>query len=91
MPNSEEYDESADFFDAHRQWRVGLHRLNMAVEKHSTTLYEGKTEMGELVALINGNAEGLQRICDSCGLSWRDAVCVWGIWVQPRLDRRGLP
>lgn len=90
MPNSEEYEETTDYYDAHRQWKTGLYRLTMAVEKHANTHYEGKTEMGEMVGLINGDGDSLQRICDACGLSWRDAICVWGIWVQPKLNRVGI-
>ncbi|KIM23665.1 hypothetical protein M408DRAFT_332267 [Serendipita vermifera MAFF 305830] len=92
MPNSEDYDREADYFDAHRQWKTGLHRLQRAVSKHATgPRYEGKSELEELVALVGGDARVLVSLCNACGMGWRDAICVYGIWIQPSMTRTNLP
>ena len=92
MPNSEDYDREADYFDAHRQWKTGLHRLQRTAAKHATGgRYEGKNELEELVALVGGDARVLISLCTACGMGWRDATCLYGIWVQPSMTRTNLP
>ncbi|PVF94818.1 hypothetical protein CPB86DRAFT_828365 [Serendipita vermifera] len=90
MPSSEDYEQEMDYFDAHRQWKISLHRLNRAIQKHSNARYEGKVDLEEIARLINGDVEALRQICLSCGLSWRDALCVYGIWVQHNMTRQDL-
>jgi nuclear pore complex protein Nup85 len=90
MPSSEDYEQEMDYFDAHRQWKTSLYRLTRVTEKHANTRYEGKVEMEEITRLIRGDPDALRQICLSCGLTWRDAVCVYGIWVQHNLTRQGL-
>jgi nuclear pore complex protein Nup85 len=92
MPNSEDYDREADYFDAHRQWKTNLHRLQRAVAKHAGgPTYEGKAELEELVALVGGDPRALVDLSHACGMSWRDAICVYGIWIQPSMTRKDLP
>ncbi|KAG8818697.1 hypothetical protein FRC19_010396, partial [Serendipita sp. 401] len=91
MPSSEDYDQDADFFDALRQWKTSLHRLTRAKEKHSKSHYEGSVDMEEIVSLIAGKPDALQRICKSCDMTWREAICVYGVWVHPQLTRNDLP
>jgi len=92
MPNSEDYAREADYFDAHRQWKTGLYRLQRAVSNHATgARYEGKAELEEIVALVGGDSRVLMNMCNACGMSWRDAICVYGIWIQPSMTRLNLP
>jgi len=92
MPNSEDYDREADYFEAHRQWKTTLHRLQRAVSKHATAgRYEGKAELEELAALVGGDSRALVSMCNACGMGWRDALCVYGIWIQPSMTRANLP
>lgn len=92
MPSSEDYEREADYFDAHRQWKTGLHRLQRAVSKHASgPRYEGRAELEELVALVGGDPRALINLSQSCGMSWRDAICVYGIWIQPSMTRKDLP
>jgi nuclear pore complex protein Nup85 len=92
MPNSEDYGREADYFDAHRQWKTGLHRLQRAVSKHASgPRYEGRAELEELVALVGGDPRALISLSQACGMSWRDAICVYGIWIQPSMTRKDLP
>jgi hypothetical protein len=93
MPNSEDYDREADYFDAHRLWKTNLHRLQRAVNKHASggARYEGKLELEGLVALVGGDPHALIGLANDCGMSWRDAICVYGIWIQPGMTRKDLP
>lgn len=91
MPSSEEYDLESDYSDAHRQWKTSLHKLQQAIEKHANSRYDGKADMEEIAMLMEGSAGILQKLCVSCGLTWRDAICVYGIWIHPRLTREELP
>ncbi len=91
MPSSEDYEQEPDYFDSMRAWKTGHHRLTRARDKHANSLYEGKAEMEKITNLITGEPGTLVRMCIECGMSWREAICVFGIWVHPRMTRHDLP
>ncbi|CAG7850039.1 SubName: Full=Uncharacterized protein {ECO:0000313/EMBL:CCA72786.1} [Serendipita indica DSM 11827] len=91
MPSSEDYEQESDYFDSLRAWKTGHHRLTRARERHAKSLYEGKAEMEDITNLITGKTGTLVRMCTECGMSWREAICVFGIWVHPRMTRHDLP
>ena len=91
MPNLENFQHDLDFYDAHRLWKTGLHKLRRECAKHKDAKYEGKADLQEMLCLLEGNTRTLYEICERTGGGFREAVCVWGIWINEGLSREQLP
>jgi len=91
MPNLENFQHDQDFYDAHRLWKTGLHRVRRECVKHKDAKYEGKADLEEMLCLLEGDTRTLYEICERTGGGFREAVCVWGIWINEGLMREQLP
>ncbi|EJD50257.1 hypothetical protein AURDEDRAFT_160791 [Auricularia subglabra TFB-10046 SS5] len=52
---------------------------------------EWRAGLADVLGILEGNAEVVVRCCRESEEGWREAVCVWGVWVRVGLRRDDLP
>ena len=78
-------------YDAHRLWKTGLRKVQRECAKHKDSKYEGKADLEEMSCLLEGGTRTLYEIYERNGAEFREAVCVWGIWINEGLSRTHPP
>ncbi|KZW00006.1 hypothetical protein EXIGLDRAFT_723166 [Exidia glandulosa HHB12029] len=92
-PRSSAYGMDNEFFLAWRQWkeRVAVLRREFDAMPQREGVDEWRAEVSDILGILEGNAEVVLRSCKDSEAGWREAVCVWGVWVRVGLRRDDLP
>lgn len=85
-----------DFVFASRRWsgevraiRLGMDRV--PEQKRTDGFQNWWERLSDIVGILEGRADVIQRTCEELGADWKEAVAAWCIFVEPRLRRDGLP
>ena len=90
-PRSTNYATEQEYLSAHRRWKASLRPLKS--ELGDLPDEEWQRALVDILGILDGQREVVLRICseEEGGHGWREALSVWGIWVQPDFRRRDLP
>lgn len=91
-PRSSAFAMDNEFFLAWRQWkeRVAVLRREFDALPRAEGA-EWRAGLADVLGILEGNAEVVVRCCRESEAGWREAVCVWGVWVRVGLRRDDLP
>jgi nuclear pore complex protein Nup85 len=92
LPRSSQCETDEAFFVLRRQWAEELATLRIAMDElpHEERNIPFLQELDDLAAIMSGNRRVLIKLCRECGGGWKEALCVWGMWIRIGLRRSGL-
>ncbi|GJJ11510.1 hypothetical protein Clacol_005743 [Clathrus columnatus] len=90
-PRSTKFTTEHDFFSAWRQWKARV----SAFRKRLEGLLENENEewlswVLEIVQIMEGDKATIKRYCESFDEGWKEAICVWGVWVDVGMRRHHI-
>jgi nuclear pore complex protein Nup85 len=91
-PRSTNFDTEQEFFYAWRQWKTKAAGFRKQLELISDE--DGEDWLPwllEIAHIMEGDKDTIIRYCESYEEGWKEAVCVWGVWVDVGLRRQTLP
>ncbi|KAF9526094.1 Nup85 nucleoporin-domain-containing protein [Crepidotus variabilis] len=85
-----------DFAYAMRRWsdKVKALRIDMDRVPENDRFDEFDNwwdRLGDIVGILEGRSEVLQRVCEELGADWKEICVAWSVFVDPRLRRQDLP
>lgn len=90
-PRSTKFTTEHDFFDAWRQWKSRVVAFRKRLEKLSEEENEDWLPwILEIVQIMEGDKAMIKRYCESYDEGWKEAICVWGVWVDVGLRRHHI-
>jgi len=90
-PRSTRYSTEHDFFVAWRHWKNRVVALRKQMDQVSDE--EGGNWlpwMLEIVRIMEGDKSTAKRHCQYYTEGWKEALCVWGVWVDVGLRRHHI-
>ncbi|KAG8869065.1 hypothetical protein FRB97_001630 [Tulasnella sp. 331] len=94
-PRSTSFNTEQEFYTAHRRWRGTVRGLReqLNVRDENDGRGEWREGLEDLVGVLEGDKDAVLKVCDEDygGYGWREAVSVWGIWVDVEVKRADLP
>jgi len=96
QPRMVNFISEKDFVYASRRWndKVKAIRLDMdhvPKDKRSDGFENWWSRLGDIVGVLEGRGDVIQRVCEELGANWKEVVAAWCIFVEPRMRRHGLP
>ena len=91
-PRSNSFDTEQEFFYTWRQWKSKIAGFRKKLELISDQ--DGGDWLPwllEIAHIIEGDKATILRYCESYEEGWKEAICVWGIWVDIGLRRQNIP
>ncbi|KAG9033438.1 hypothetical protein FRB95_014804 [Tulasnella sp. JGI-2019a] len=93
-PRSTSFNTEQEFYAAHRRWRGTVRGLReqLNVLEENDGRGEWREGLEDLVGVLEGDKDVILKVCDEeyGGYGWREAVAVWGIWVDVEVKRLDL-
>ncbi|KAF9054665.1 Nup85 nucleoporin-domain-containing protein [Panaeolus papilionaceus] len=85
-----------DFAYAMRRWHDKIKALRLDLNKiPEDDRYDDFDnwwdKLSDIVGVLEGRSEVLQRVCEDLGADWKEMVVAWTIFVDPRLRRQEVP
>ena len=94
QPRSTSFSTENEFFVAHRRWLQEVRQLRVEVDMLDDGDGRGEWREGleDMMGVLEGKQDVIVRMCsdEEGGHGWREAVGVWGIWVNVELRRDDL-
>ena len=95
-PRQRQYSTEKEFFTSSRRWREKSKALRIELDRVPETDrndgYENWWDnLSDLVGILEGREDVLQRVCVDLGGGWKEIVCTYGIWIDVGLRRADLP
>lgn len=91
-PRSTSFATEQEFYTAHRRWKASVKGLREQLDVIQDA-EEWREGLNDLVGVLEGDKDVILKVCDEDygGFGWREAVSVWGIWVDVEIKRQDLP
>lgn len=95
-PRQRQFTTEKEFFTSSRRWREKSKALRIELDRVPETDrndgYENWWDnLSDLVGILEGREDVLQRVCVDLGGGWKEIVCTYGIWIDVGLRRADLP
>lgn len=95
-PRQRQFTTEKEFFTSSRRWRERAKALRIELdrvpENDRNDGYENWWDnVSDLVGILEGREDVLQRVCVDLGGGWKEIVCTYGIWIDVALRRADLP
>ncbi|TDL24108.1 hypothetical protein BD410DRAFT_786808 [Rickenella mellea] len=95
-PRQKNYATEKEFFTASRRWKDRAKALRLELDRVPDDDRQDEFEnwwdnISDLLGIIEGRAEVLQRVCVELGGDWKEIICTWGVWIDVGLRRAELP
>ncbi|CAK5267637.1 unnamed protein product, partial [Mycena citricolor] len=96
QPRISNFDVERDFAYAFRRWRDKVKAVRVEMEKvpqsDRSDEYENWWDrLSDIVGVLEGRPEVVQRVCEELGADWKEVCAAWGVFVDPRLRRQDIP
>lgn len=91
-PRSTNFGTEQEFFYSWRQWKTKATGFRKQLELISDE--DGEDWLPwllEIAHILEGDKDTIIRYCESYEEGWKEAICVWGVWVDVGLRRQTLP
>ncbi|KAF9482632.1 hypothetical protein BDN70DRAFT_966723 [Pholiota conissans] len=95
QPRLMNFTAERDFAYAIRRWsdKVRALRIDMdkVPEEDRFDRFENWWErMSDIVGVLEGRQDVIQRVCEELGADWKEVAVAWGIFVDPRMRREDM-
>lgn len=95
QPRLQDFSAERDFVHATRRWKEKVKALRVKLDRvHEKDRHDGFDNwwdrMSDIVGILEGRGEVVQRVCVELGADWKEVCCAWGIFVDTRLRRQDL-
>lgn len=90
-PRSMSYSTEHEFFSARRQWKPRV----LAFKKKLGSLSDEEGGdwlpwIREIIHILEGDEATIKGFCESYPEGWKEAICIWGVWVDVGLRRNAV-
>ena len=95
-PRQRNFRTEKDFFIASRRWKDKIKTLRIELDRvPENDRFDGFENwwenISDLLGILEGREDVLKRVCIDLGGSWKEIICVYGIWIDVSLRRSELP
>ncbi|KAF5343825.1 hypothetical protein D9757_013915 [Collybiopsis confluens] len=95
-PRLPQFTAERDFAQASRRWKDKVKALRVEMDRIPEDSrfddYDNWWDsLSDIVGILEGRGEVLQRVCEELGADWKEVCAAWGIFVDSRLRRQDLP
>lgn len=95
-PRQRNFSTEKEFLATSRRWKDKVKALRIELdrvpERDRSDHFENWWEnVSDMLGILEGREDILQRICIELGGGWKEIICVYGIWVNVSLRRADLP
>jgi len=96
QPRLHAFHAEKDYAIAFRRWRDKIKAVRIQMDRVPTEERQDDAEnwwdqLSDIVGVLEGRGEVLQRVCSELGADWKEVCVAWGIFIEPRLRRQDLP
>ena len=96
QPRLQNFTAERDFAYASRRWndKVKAVRIEMdrvPEEDRQDDFDNWWDRLSDIVGILEGRGEIIQRVCGELGADWKEVCAAWGVFVDTRLRRQDLP
>lgn len=95
-PRLPQFTAERDFAYASRKWKDKVKALRVEMDRipedsRFDEFCNWWDPLSDVVGILEGRGEVIQRVCQELGADWKEACAAWGIFVDNRLRRQDLP
>ena len=95
-PRQTRFSTEKEFFTTSRRWKDRSRALRLELDRvpeddRNDGFEDWWENMSELLGILEGREEILQRVCLLLESGWKEMVCAYGIWIDVGLRRAELP
>jgi nuclear pore complex protein Nup85 len=95
-PRLHQFSAERDFAHATRRWKDKVKSLRIEMDQiPEDDRHDGSDDwwdrLSDIVSILEGRSEAIQRICVDLGADWKEVCAAWGIFVDTRLRRQDIP
>ncbi|KAF8216477.1 Nup85 nucleoporin-domain-containing protein [Mycena galopus ATCC 62051] len=96
QPRLQNFAAERDFAYASRRWKDKVKSLRVEMDQvpeddRSDDFDNWWDRLSDIVGILEGRGEIVQRVCEELGADWKEVCAAWGVFVDPRLGRQDLP
>ncbi len=96
QPRLSAYNTEKDFVHASRRWKEKIQALRVEMDRIPEEEREDDFDnwwdrLSDIVGILEGRGDVLQRVCDELGCDWKEVCAAWGVFINTRLRRQDLP
>ncbi|KAF9077929.1 Nup85 nucleoporin-domain-containing protein [Rhodocollybia butyracea] len=96
QPRLPQFSAERDFAYASRKWKDKVKALRVEMDRipegsRFDDFYDWWEALSDIVSILEGRGEVVQRVCEELGADWKEVCAAWGIFVDSRLRRQDLP
>ncbi|PFH51019.1 hypothetical protein AMATHDRAFT_59952 [Amanita thiersii Skay4041] len=96
QPFLKNFTAERDFVLASKRWGDKVKALRLEMDRVPETnrfddFDNWWDRLSDIVGILEGRPEVIQRICEELGADWKEVCVTWGVFVDPRLRRQDLP
>ncbi|KAJ3729997.1 Nup85 nucleoporin-domain-containing protein [Lentinula guzmanii] len=94
-PRLSQFTSERDFAYASRKWKDRVKALRVEMdrvpeESRLDDYYNWWDSLSDVLGILEGRGEVIQRVCEELGADWKEVCAAWGIFVDARLRRQDL-
>jgi nuclear pore complex protein Nup85 len=95
QPRLQTFTAERDFVLALNKWRNQVKALRIEMDRvPEAKRFDGFENwwdrFSDVVAILEGRADIIQRVCEELGADWKEVSAAWGVFVDARLRRQDL-
>lgn len=95
-PRLQQFSAERDFAVASRRWKDKIKTLRIELDRIPEEARDDGFEnwwdrLSDIVGVLEGRVDVIKRICEEVGADWKEVTAVWGVYIDGRLRRAGLP
>ncbi|KAI5124259.1 hypothetical protein M0805_005108 [Coniferiporia weirii] len=95
-PRQRHFSTEKEFFTTSRRWRDRAKTLRIDLDRipendRNDGFENWWDNVSDLVGILEGREDVLQRVCTDLGGGWKEIICAYGVWVDVGLRRAELP
>jgi nuclear pore complex protein Nup85 len=96
QPRLQNFPAERDFAYASRRWNDKVKSLRLELDRvPEEDRYDGFDNwwdrVSDLVGVLEGREEIIQKICNDTDGDWKEVAVAWGVFVDSRIRRQDLP
>ncbi|KAG7093511.1 hypothetical protein E1B28_007185 [Marasmius oreades] len=96
QPRLQNFKAERDFAYASRRWLDKVKALRVEMDRVPEELRFDDHDnwwdsLSDIVGILEGRGEVIQRVSEELGADWKEVCCAWGVFVDTRFRREDLP
>ncbi|KAK7012223.1 nuclear pore complex protein Nup85 [Favolaschia claudopus] len=96
QPRLQNFTAERDFAYASRRWKDKVKALRVEMEQvleadRFDDFDNWWDRFSDIVGILEGRAEIVQRVCEELGADWKEVCAAWGVFVDARFRRQDIP